>query len=129
MLSSILFLVVNIMKVALRLDHLQKNIVSFIIQYYSTILHMGVNDILNKKSPSSTDNLVSNLVKIDNKCISFGVMDLFVSGIAFIKRLPYAVIKNVNEKIVGMCKKNGMVFVDNGNISNIDFYTEMAYTY
>ena len=90
---------------------------------------MGVNDILNKKSPSSTDNLVSNLVKIDNKCISFGVMDLFVSGIAFIKRLPYAVIKNVNEKIVGMCKKNGMVFVDNGNISNIDFYTEMAYTY
>ena len=85
---------------------------------------MGVNDLLNKKSPSSIDNLVSNLVKIVNKCISFGVMDLFVSGIAFIKRLPYAVIKKVYEKIVDMYKKNGMVFIDNGNISNIDLYRD-----
>ena len=83
---------------------------------------MGVNDLLNDKSPSSTDDLVSNLVKIANKCKSFGVMDLFVSGIAFNKRLPYAVIKKVNEKIVDLCKKNGIVFIDNGNISNMDLY-------
>ena len=56
--------------------------------YDSAILHVGVNDLLNNKSPSSTDDLVSNLVKIVNKCKSFGVMDLFVSGIAFNKRLP-----------------------------------------
>ena len=72
--------------------------------YDSAILHVGVNDLLNNKSPSSTDDLVSNLVKIVDKCKSFGMMDLFASGIAFNKRLPYAVIKNVNEKIVDMCK-------------------------
>ena len=88
--------------------------------YDSAILHVGVNDLLNNKSPSSTDDLVSNLVKIVDKCKSFGVMDLFVSGIAFNKRLPYAVIKKVNEKIVDMCKKNGIVFIDNGNISSMD---------
>ena len=66
---------------------------------------MGVNDLLNNKSPSSADDVVSSLVKIVNKCKSFGVMDLFVSRIAFNKRLPYAVIKKVNEKIVDMCKK------------------------
>ena len=49
--------------------------------------------LLNDKSPSSTDNLVSNLVNIVNKCKSFRVMDLFASGIAFNKRLPYTVIK------------------------------------
>ena len=92
--------------------------------YDSAILHVGVNDLLNNKSPSSTDDLVSNLVKIVNKCKSFGVMDLFVSGIAFNKRLPYAVIKKVNEKIVDMCKKNGIVFIDNGNISNMDLYQD-----
>ena len=52
------------------------------------ILHVGVNDLLNNKSPSSIDILVSNLAKFVNKCNSFGVMDLFVSGIAFNKRLP-----------------------------------------
>ena len=41
----------------------------------SAILHVGVNDLLNNKSPSSTDDLVSNLVEIVNKCKSFGVMD------------------------------------------------------
>ena len=81
-----------------------------------------VNDLLNDKSPSSTDSLVSNSVNIVNKCKLFGVMDLFVSGIAFNKRLPYTVIKKVNEKIVDMCRKNGIVFIDNGNISNMDLY-------
>ena len=65
---------------------------------------MAVNDLLDNKSASSVENLVSNLVKIVNKCKSFGMMDLFVSGIAF--KLPYTVIKKVNEKIVHMCKKN-----------------------
>ena len=85
---------------------------------------MGVNDLMNNKSPSSTDDLVSNLVKIFNKCKSFVVMDLFVSGIAFNKRLPYAVIKKVNEKNIGMCKKKGIVFIDSGNISNMDLYQD-----
>ena len=34
--------------------------------YDSAILHVRVNDLPNDKSPSSTDNLVSNLVKIGN---------------------------------------------------------------
>ena len=92
--------------------------------YDSALLHVGVNDLLNNKLPSSTDDIVSNSVKIVNKCKSFGVMDLFVSGIALNKRLPYAVIKKVNEKIVEMSKKNFIVFVDNGNISNMDLYQD-----
>ena len=51
----------------------------------SAILHVGVNDLLNDKSPSSTDNVVSNLLNLVNKFKSFGVMDLFVSGILFNK--------------------------------------------
>ena len=92
--------------------------------YDSAILHVGVNDLLNNKWPSSADDLVSNLVKIVNKCKSFGVMDLFVSGIAFNKGLPQSVIKKVNEKIVDTCQKNRIVFIDNGNISNMDLYQD-----
>ena len=71
--------------------------------YYSAVLHVGVNDLLNNKSPSRTDDLVSNLVKIVNKCKSFGVMNHFVSRIAFNKRLPYTIVKKTNEKNVDMC--------------------------
>ena len=92
--------------------------------YDTAIFHVGVNDLLNNKSLSSTDDLVSNLVNIVNKCKSFGVMDLFVSGVAFNKRLPYTVINKGNEETVDMCKKNGIVFIDNGNISNMDLYQE-----
>ena len=49
-------------------------------------------------------------------------MDPFVSGTVFSKRLPYTVTKKVNEKICGMCNKNGMVPIDNWNISNKDLY-------
>ena len=56
------------------------------------------------------------------------MIDLFVSGAAFNKRLPYAVIKKVNEKIVDMCKKNRIVFIDNGTFLTW-IYIKMAYTY
>ena len=51
-------------------------------------------------------------------------MNIFVSGTAFNKRLPDTVIKKFNEKIVDMCKKNGLVFIDNGNISNMYLYQD-----
>ena len=92
--------------------------------YDNVILHVGVNDLLNDKLSRSNDNLMSNLVNIVNKCKSFGVMDLFLSGIDFNKRIPYTVIKKVNEKIADMCKKNSIVFTDNGNISNVDLYQD-----
>ena len=62
--------------------------------YDGAILYVGV-----KKSPSCTDSLVLNLVNIVNKGKSFGVMDYFVSGIAFNKRLPYFVIKKLIKKL------------------------------
>ena len=92
--------------------------------YDSAVPHVGVNDLLNDNSLSSNDNLMSNLVNIVNKCKSFGVMDLFVSGITFNGRLSDTVIKKFNEKIVDMCKKNGLVFIDNGNISHMDLHQD-----
>ena len=64
-----------------------------------------------------------NLVNIVNKCKSLGVMNVFVSGIAF-NQDSHILIKKVNEKIVDMCNKNGKVFIDNGSISNMDLRLE-----
>ena len=64
-----------------------------------------------------------NLVNIVNNCKSLGVMNVFVSGIAF-NQDSHILIKKVNEKIVDMCNKNGKVFIDNGSISNMDLRLE-----
>ena len=69
---------------------------------------------------------MSNLFNIVNKFKLFEMMDLFVSGIVFNKRLPYTDIKMVNEKVVDMYKKNGIVFIDNGNISNLNLYQDIC---
>ena len=49
-------------------------------------------------------------------------MNVFVTRIAFSKRLLYTVIKKITEKVV--CNKKGIVFIDNGNISNMDLYQD-----
>ena len=60
-----------------------------------------------------------------SKCKSSTVnVDLFVFWIAFKKRLPYTVIKKVNENIVDMPNKSSIDFIDNGNISNMDLHQD-----
>ena len=120
MLSSNLFLVVIVRKCQPTLE------TGF---YDSAILHVGVNDLLNDKLPSSIDDLVSDLVDIVNKCKSFGVMDLFVSGIAFDKRLPYTFLNEKLMKKLQICVKRKVQFLLLMEISLIWIYTKMAYTY
>ena len=91
--------------------------------YYDTaIVHVGVNDLINDKSPNNTENLTSNLINIVKKCKSFGVKN--VPGIAFNKRLPYPFIKKANEKIEDKFKNYETIFIDNGNISDMDLYPD-----
>ena len=46
--------------------------------YETAMVHVGVNDLLNDKSPNKTDNLlISNLVNIVMECKSFGRKNLF----------------------------------------------------
>ena len=87
--------------------------------YYDTaIVHVKVNDLLDK-SPNNTEKLTSNLLNIVRKCKLFGVKYLFVTGIAFNQWLSYSFIKKAHEKIEVMCKTHEIVFIDNGNISDI----------
>ena len=89
--------------------------------YDSAVLHFGVNDLLHKAlSKSDTvGNLIENIRKAADKCMSYGVSKAFVSAIVRNKRIPESLLEEVNEKISFMCKNNNCIFVDNSNISNI----------
>ena len=69
--------------------------------YDSAVLHFGVNDLLHKAlSKSDTvGNLIENIRKVANKCMSHGVSKVFVSAIVRNKRIPESLLEEVNEKI------------------------------
>ena len=92
--------------------------------YDSAVLHFGVNDLLHKAlSKSDTvDNLVENIWKAADKCMSHGVSKVFVSAIVRNKRIPESLLEEVNEKISFVCKNNNFIFVYNSNTSNIHLF-------
>ena len=94
--------------------------------YDSAVLHFAVNDLLHKAlSKSDTvSNLIENIRKAADKCMSHGVSKVFVSAIVRNKMIPESLLEEVNEKISFMCKNNNFIFVDNSNISNIHLFDD-----
>ena len=92
--------------------------------YDSAVLHFGVNDLLHKAlSKSDTvGNLIENVRKAADKCMSHGVSKVFVSAIVRHKRIPESLLEEVNEKISFVCMNNNFIFVDNSNISSIHLF-------
>ena len=94
--------------------------------YYSAVLHFGVNDLLHKAlSKSDTVGiLIENIRKAADKCMLYGVSKVLVLAIVRSKRIPESLLEEVNEKISFMCKNNNFIFVDNSNISNIHLFDD-----
>ena len=44
----------------------------------TVLAHAGINNVLNDKSQSNTENLVSNIKCMVDKCRKFGVKNMFV---------------------------------------------------
>ena len=61
--------------------HLKEKLIDTII------VHVGVNDRLNENSQLKTNQLIGNIKKITQKCVSFGVKKIYVSGLVFTTRV------------------------------------------
>ena len=85
-------------------------------KFDDTLLHVGVNDLLNDESQDSVQNLLDNLKQIGLKCKSAGVKRILIFGIVVNNKLASAYISSVNQRISNMCRDNSFVFIDNNNI-------------
>ena len=47
------------------------------------IIHIGINELLTNSGRSGMDNLISNINKITEKCLVFGMKNVFVSGLVY----------------------------------------------
>ena len=80
----------------------------------AVILHVVVNDLLEDNSKSKIENLGKNLGLMVEKFHTYGVKNVFISGLVHKTRigLPVPVIERTHEIIVHLCNKLDECYVD-----------------
>ena len=82
----------------------------------AVILHVGVNDLLEDNSQLEIENLGNNLRSMLEKCHTFGIKNVFISGLVYTTRIGLPVLERTHEMILHLCNKLGICYVDNRNI-------------
>ena len=80
----------------------------------TVIIHVGINDIL---QGSSIEDYMKNVRDMVNKCYSFGVKRVFMSGIVYTKRVSLQLLIDTHEQLTSLCKELKIKYIDNRNIS------------
>ena len=82
----------------------------------AVILHVGVNDTLEDNSQLKIENLWNNLRSMVEKCHTYGIKNVFVSGLVYTTRIGLPVLERTREMILHLCNKLGKCYVDNRKI-------------
>ena len=85
----------------------------------TVLIHAGINDVLNNKSQSNTENLLSNIKYMVDKCRKFGVKNILISGLVFTTRVSLEVLEKIHEKLHAFCSSYGLTYIDNRNIRGV----------
>ena len=67
-----------------------------------TVIHIGINDIVNNKNSLSTCHMSENIKNIARKCKRYGIQKVLISGLLTTNRLAQDVIEEVNKLIKSM---------------------------
>ena len=90
----------------------------------TVIIHVGVHDLLNGNSQLKVNELIENIRKITEKCVSFGVKKIYVSGLVFTRRVNLPTLERVHALLSRFCGDNGFVYIDNRNITGDCLYQD-----
>ena len=70
------------------------------------------------------DNLISNIKKITEKCLMFGVKNVFVSGLFYTTRVDASLLERFHVLILDSCRKNYFIYIDNTNVRGDYLYKD-----
>ena len=88
------------------------------------LIHAGINDALNNKSQSNTENLLSNIKYMVDTCLKFGVKNILTSDLVFTTRASLEVLEKIHEKIHAFCSSHGLTYIDNRNIRGVHLFQD-----
>ena len=89
-----------------------------------TVIHIGINDIVNNKNYLNTDHMLENIKNIALKCKRYGIQKVLISGLLTTNRLAQDVIEEVNKLIKNMCNIEGYCYVNNDNITRANLFKD-----
>ena len=75
---------------------------------------MGVNDLL--KRDSNIDAVTNNIMKIASECKTYGIKNIFISGLTINNRLHSDLINTMNNALKLDCIKYSYIFIKNSNM-------------
>ena len=82
--------------------------------FESAILHLDVNGLL--KWDSDIDAITNNIMKIANECKTYGIKNIFISGLSISNHLHSDWINTTHKALKVDCIKYGYNFIENSNI-------------
>ena len=59
----------------------------------AVLIHAGINDVLNDKSQSNTEDLLSNNKYMVDRCRNLGVKNILISSLVFTTRVSSEVLE------------------------------------
>ena len=85
----------------------------------TVIIHIAINDLLTNSSTSGLDDIFSNIKKVTEKCLMFGVKNVLFQG--WFTPLGWT-CERVHVLILDFCRKNCFIYIDNRNIRSDSLY-------
>ena len=86
----------------------------------AVLIHAGINDVLNDKSQSNTEDLLSNNKYMVDRCRNLGVKNILISSLVFTTRVrSVGVLEKIHEKPSTFCCDYGLIYIDNRNIRGV----------
>ena len=90
----------------------------------TVILHIGINDLLQGMTDNIINNLMNNIEQMVEKCRSFGIKRVFLSGITVTMRITCPNLEKVHNQLVSLCQKLEIAYIDNRNIIGAHLYND-----
>ena len=84
----------------------------------TVLIHAGIN-VLNNKTQSNTENLLSNIKYLVAKCHKFDVKNILISGSVFNAGVSLEVLERIHEKLSTFCSSYGLIYIDNRNTRGV----------
>ena len=80
------------------------------------MIHAGINDIMENPNLSVIDQFKQNITNIIKKCQSYGVKNIFLSGVVFSTRISLDLLEKAHIMLLNLCKSFKCSYIDNRNI-------------
>ena len=86
------------------------------------IIPIGVNDIISNRNSPDFDDVLKDMKNIFQKCRSYGIENIFISGLLQTTRITADLIGKVNELIKDIFKVERCFYVPNDNITHANLF-------